>query len=137
MTNTSATSFTAAERDAIKDRAKELKRSAKGDTEPDVLSKIADMADADREQAGQLHAVIKANAPELTPKLWYGMPAYYRNGKMICFFQSRAKFKTRYATLGFSDHAALDDGEMWPVYFALLEVDEQKIVALLRRALSA
>ncbi|MFF5082091.1 iron chaperone [Actinoplanes sp. NPDC000266] len=131
------TSFTTAERDAIKDRAKELKRGAKADTEPDVLAKIAEMADADREQAEQLHAVIKANAPELTPKLWYGMPAYYRAGKMVCFFQSRAKFKTRYATLGFSDHATLDDGDMWPVYFALLEVNEEKIVDLLKRALTS
>ncbi|XVU25310.1 iron chaperone [Actinoplanes sp. CA-054009] len=130
-------SFTNAERDAIKDRAKELKRGSKADTEPDVLAKIAEMDDADREQAGQLHAVIKASAPELTPKLWYGMPAYYRNGKMICFFQSRAKFKTRYATLGFSDNAALDDGDMWPVYFALLEIDEQKIADLLKRALTS
>ncbi|SNY03789.1 iron chaperone [Paractinoplanes atraurantiacus] len=127
--------FTTAERDAIKDRAKELKRGAKADTEPDVLAKIAEMADADRVQAEQLHAIVRANAPELTPKLWYGMPAYYRNGKMICFFQSRAKFKTRYATLGFSDNATLDDGDMWPTYFALLKIDEQKIATLLARAL--
>ncbi|GAA0479187.1 hypothetical protein Ade02nite_40010 [Paractinoplanes deccanensis] len=125
--------FTADERNAMKERAKELKSGAK----PDVLSKIAEMADEDRELAERLHAVITAHAPELTPKLWYGMPAYYRNGKMLCFFQSRAKFKTRYATLGFSDAAALDEGVMWPAYYALTEIDEPRIVALLTRAMGS
>ncbi|MEU8263163.1 DUF1801 domain-containing protein [Micromonospora sp. NPDC048999] len=135
--------FTEEERDAMKERAKELKtrarRSAKTDPESDVLAKIAEMSDSDRVIAERLHAVIKANAPVLAPKLWYGMPAYARNGKVVCFFQSAAKFKTRYATLGFSDEANLDEGTMWPSSYALAELtadDEARIGALVRQAVS-
>ncbi|MEV4756298.1 DUF1801 domain-containing protein [Micromonospora sp. NPDC049559] len=133
--------FTDEERAAMKERAKELKtrarRSAKADTESEVLAKIAEMSPSDRALAERLHALIRANAPELTPKLWYGMPAYARDGKVLCFFQSAAKFKTRYATLGFSDEANLDDGAMWPTTFALTELtaeSEARIGALVRRA---
>ena len=139
--------FTDEERAAMKDRAQELKgaarrggaRGAKADEEGAVLAKIAEMRDGDRALAERLHAVIKTSAPELAPKLWYGMPAYAKDGKMICFFQSAQKFNTRYATLGFSDKANLDDGAMWPVYFALTELTtatEARIVALLERAVS-
>ncbi|MEU7915691.1 iron chaperone [Microbispora bryophytorum] len=136
--------FTGEERDAMKERAKELKTSArrgaaKGDTEGEVLTKIAEMAEPDRVIAERLHALIKAGAPTLTAKLWYGMPAYARNGKIICFFQPAAKFKARYATLGFSDEAKLDEGAMWPASYALTELTadaEAMIVALLRRAVS-
>ncbi len=135
--------FTQQERDAMKERAKELKtsarRGARTDLESDVLAKIADMAESDRVIAERLHAVIKANAPILTPKLWYGMPAYARNGKVVCFFQSAAKFKTRYATLGFSDGANLDEGAIWPTSFALTELnpaDEARIGALVKQAVS-
>nr|WP_246447370.1 DUF1801 domain-containing protein [Micromonospora polyrhachis] len=127
----------------MKERAKELKtrarRGAKADTEGEVLAKIAEMADSDRVLAERLHAVIKANAPVLTPKLWYGMPAYARDGKVVCFFQSAAKFKTRYAVLGFSDEAHLDEGTMWPTYFALPELAadyEARIAALVKQAVS-
>jgi uncharacterized protein YdhG (YjbR/CyaY superfamily) len=135
--------FTDEERGAMKERAKELKtgarRGAKADTESDVLAKIAEMSESDRVIAERLHAVIKANAPALTSKLWYGMPAYAREGKVVCFFQSAAKFKTRYATLGFSDDANLDEGAMWPTYFALTELtadDEARIGALVNQAVS-
>ncbi|MGK5671710.1 iron chaperone [Micromonospora sp. URMC 106] len=135
--------FTDEERSAMKERAKELKRGArrgaKADTESEVLAKIAEMAESDRVIAERLHAVVKANAPILTAKLWYGMPAYARNGKVVCFFQSAAKFKTRYAVLGFSDEANLDDGVMWPTYFALTELtaeQEARIGALVRQAVS-
>ncbi|TQS21841.1 iron chaperone [Microbispora sp. KK1-11] len=135
--------FTEEERDAMKQRAKELKttarRGAKADTESEVLAKIAEMAEPDRGIAERLHALIKASAPDLTAKLWYGMPAYARDGKMICFFQPAAKFKARYATLGFSDEAALDEGTMWPASYALTEITadvEARIGALLRQALS-
>jgi uncharacterized protein YdhG (YjbR/CyaY superfamily) len=135
--------FTDEERGAMKERAKELKtgarRGAKADTESDVLAKIAEMSESDRVIAERLHAVIKANAPALTSKLWYGMPAYAREGKVVCFFQSAAKFKTRYATLGFSDEANLDEGAMWPTYFALTELtadDEARIGALVNQAVS-
>jgi uncharacterized protein YdhG (YjbR/CyaY superfamily) len=135
--------FTDEERGAMKERAKELKtgarRGAKADTESDVLAKIAEMSESDRVIAERLHAVIKANAPALTSKLWYGMPAYARDGKVVCFFQSAAKFKTRYATLGFSDQANLDDGAMWSTYFALTELtadDEARIGALVKQAVS-
>ncbi|WP_232667473.1 iron chaperone [Pseudonocardia sp. TRM90224] len=121
--------FTDEERGAMKERAKELKtrakRGAKADTEPEVLAKIAEMSDSDRVIAERLHAVIKVTAPELTAKLWYGMPAYARDGKVLCFFQSAGKFKTRYATLGFSDEATLDDGALWPTYFALKEMTDE------------
>ncbi len=127
----------------MKERAKELKtsarRGAKADPESDVLAKIAEMSESDRAIAERLHAVIKANAPVLTPKLWYGMPAYARDGKVVCFFQSAAKFKTRYATLGFSDQAHLDEGTMWPTTFALAELTaeaEARIAALVQQAVS-
>lgn len=135
--------FTDEERGAMKERAKELKRSArrgaKADTESEVLAKIAEMSESDRVIAERLHTLIKANAPVLTSKLWYGMPAYARDGKVVCFFQSAAKFKTRYAVLGFSDEANLDEGAMWPTYFALTELTadvEARIGALVRQAVS-
>ena len=137
--------FTAEERAAMKDRAQELKatgrrrsRAAKADEESDVLAKIAEMRDADRVMAERLHAVIKTSAPDLRPRLWYGMPAYAKDGNVVCFFQSAQKFKTRYATLGFSDKANLDEGAMWPTAFALKALtaaDEARIEALLKRAL--
>ncbi|GHH65329.1 hypothetical protein GCM10017673_09230 [Streptosporangium violaceochromogenes] len=136
--------FTDEERSAMKERARELKasarrgsRAAKADAEGDVLAKIAEMEEKDRLLAERLHAVVKANAPDLSPKLWYGMPAYARNGKVVCFFQGAQKFKTRYATLGFSDQANLDEGTMWPASFALTDMtaaDEERIGALIRRA---
>jgi uncharacterized protein YdhG (YjbR/CyaY superfamily) len=135
--------FTDEERAAMKEHAKELKasarRGAKADTEPSVLAKIAEMSESDRAIAERLHAVIKANAPGLMPKLWYGMPAYARDGKVVCHFQPAAKFKTRYATFTFSDEANLDKGAMWPTSFALAELtagDEAKLVALVRKAVS-
>ena len=138
--------FTAEERGAMKDRAQELKasgrrgsRADKADTESEVLAKIAELPDADRAMAERLHAVIKASAPALSPKLWYGMPAYARDGKVVCFFQSAQKFKTRYATLGFSDQANLDEGAMWPTSYALTELtadDEARIGELVKRAVS-
>ena len=132
--------FTTEERAAMKDRAKELKTRTKPDPEPEVLAKIAEMSDSDRAIASRLHELIKANAPTLAPKLWYGMPAYARDGKVVCFFQSAAKFKTRYAMLGFSDEANLDDGAMWPTYYALTELttaaQEARIAALLKLAVS-
>ena len=138
--------FTAEERAAMKDRAKELKtagrrgsRADKADGESEVLAKLAEMNEPDRVLGERLHAIIKASAPSLSPKLWYGMPAYAQDGKMICFFQSAQKFNSRYATLGFSDKANLDDGTMWPTYYALTEltaVTEARIAALLKQALS-
>jgi len=138
--------FTDEERGAMKERAQELKaaarrgpRAAKADGESDVLAKIAEMPDLDRAIAERLHAVIKASAPALSPRLWYGMPAYARDGKVLCFFQSAQKFKTRYATLGFSDEANLDKGAMWPTAFALTELtakDEATIGALVKKAVS-
>lgn len=123
---------------AMKDRLEELK-AAKADGESALLAKIAELPQPDRALAERLHAIIKANAPVLTPRTWYGMPAYAKHGNVICFFQSAQKFKTRYATLGFSDKANLDEGSMWPTAFALKELtpaEEAKIVALLSRALS-
>jgi uncharacterized protein YdhG (YjbR/CyaY superfamily) len=138
--------FSDSERAAMKDRARELKaagrrspRASKADGESEVLEKIAQMRESDRALAERLHAVIKAGAPDLSPRLWYGMPAYAKDGKMICFFQSAQKFNTRYATLGFSDQANLDDGAMWPTYYALTELTaavEVRIGALLKQALS-
>ena len=128
--------FTKEERAAMKDRAKESKKAAE---ESDVLAKLAEMSDFDRAIGERLHAVVKAAAPELTPKLWYGMPAYARDGKVVCFFQCAAKFKTRYAVLGFSDEANLDDGAMWPTYFALTELgaeQEATIATLVKQAVS-
>jgi len=133
--------FSDEERDAMKERAKELKaargRGKKADEEGAVLAKIAEMPDADRAMAERLHAVIRAEAPGLAPKLWYGMPAYAKDGKVMCFFQSAEKFKARYATFGFNDTAALDDGSMWPTAFALTELtaaDEARIGALVKQA---
>jgi uncharacterized protein YdhG (YjbR/CyaY superfamily) len=134
--------FTEDERAAMKERARELKKEAraskkKADGESDVLAKIAEMQEPDRAMAERLHAVIKANAPTLSPKTWYGMPAYAMGGKVVCFFQSAEKFKSRYATLGFSDEANLDEGAMWPTSFALKELtaaEEAKIVALVKKA---
>ncbi|MEU6619426.1 DUF1801 domain-containing protein [Streptomyces litmocidini] len=133
--------FTDEERDAMKERAKELKaktrRGAKADTEPEVLAKIAEMEDADRVLAERVHALVKENAPALTAKLWYGMPAYARDGKVVCFFQSAQKFKSRYATLGFSDQAALDEDTLWPTSYALTAMTpatEKRIAALIAQA---
>jgi hypothetical protein len=135
--------FTAEERAAMKERVREQKaaarRGARADGESDVLAKIAEMPEPDREKAERLHAIIKRSAPSLSPRTWYGMPAYAKDGKVVCFFQSAQKFKVRYATLGFSDSANLDDGAMWPVAFALKEltrVEEARIVALVKKAVS-
>ncbi|MEO6295314.1 MAG: DUF1801 domain-containing protein [Candidatus Limnocylindria bacterium] len=136
--------FTAEERAAMKERAKELKAEAranknKAEGESDVLAKIAEMPEPDRAMAERLHAVIKASAPALSPKTWYGMPAYAKDGKVVCFFQSAQKFNTRYATFGFSDEANLDEGAMWPNAYALTELtaaDEARIGALVKKAVS-
>jgi uncharacterized protein YdhG (YjbR/CyaY superfamily) len=136
--------FTSEERAAMKERARELKADTrrgsaakKADGEADVLAKIAEMPESDRVLAERVDAIVKANAPTLSPKTWYGMPAYAKDGKVVCFFQSAAKFKTRYATLGFSETANLDEGSMWPVAYALKELtatEEVKIAALVKRA---
>jgi uncharacterized protein YdhG (YjbR/CyaY superfamily) len=141
-----STGFTDDEKAAMKERASELKaemrrgsRAAKGDGESDVLAKIAEMKGRDRAMAKRLHAIIKASAPDLAPRTWYGMPAYAKDGKVLCFFQSAEKFKSRYATLGFSDEANLDDGAMWPASFALKELtdaEEARISALVKKAVS-
>ena len=132
--------FTGEERAAMKERAKELKAEAqKAEGESAVLEKIAEMPEPDRAMAERLHAIVKASAPALSPKTWYGMPAYAKDGKVVCFFQSAQKFKSRYATLGFSDVANLDEGSMWPTSFALKELsatEEAKISALVKRAVS-
>ncbi len=140
--------FTAEERAAMKERAQELTAEArrgprakkdKADGESDVLAKIAAMQKPDRAMATRLHAIIKASAPALSPKTWYGMPAYAKDGNVVCFFQSAQKFKTRYATFGFSDKANLDEGAMWPTAFALTELtaaDEARIAALVKKAVS-
>jgi len=128
--------FTAEERAAMKERASELKRGT-GDGERDVLAKIAELEEPDRALAERIHALVKAAAPNLTPKTWYGMPAYARDGKVVCFFQSARKFKARYATLGFNDAARLDEGSMWPTAFALKKLtkkDEATIRALVKKA---
>ena len=138
------TGFTDEERAAMKERAQEVKPAArrgasKADGESDVLAKIAEMPEQDRAIAQQLHAIIKASAPSLSPRTWYGMPAYAQDGKVVCFFQSAHKFKTRYATLGFSDKANFDNGALWPVAFALKELTpdvEAKISALVKKAVS-
>jgi uncharacterized protein YdhG (YjbR/CyaY superfamily) len=130
--------FTAEERAAMKERAQELKAD-KADGESTVLAKIAEMPEPDRAMAERLHALVKASAPALSPRTWYGMPAYAKDGKVVCFFQSAHKFKTRYATFGFSDKANLDKGAMWPTYFALKELtaaEEARIAALLKKAVS-
>jgi uncharacterized protein YdhG (YjbR/CyaY superfamily) len=132
--------FTADERAAMRERAAELKAEARhADGESAVLAKIAEMKGADRAMAKRLHAIVKANAPTLVPKTWYGMPAYAKDGKVVCFFQSAGKFKTRYATFGFTDEANLDRGVMWPTGFALKELTadgEKKLAALVKKAAS-
>jgi uncharacterized protein YdhG (YjbR/CyaY superfamily) len=132
--------FSAEERAAIKERVKETKAAAdKADGESALLAKIAEMQEADRAMGNRLHAVIKANAPTLSPKLWYGMPAYAKNDKIVCFFQPSQKFKTRYSTLGFNDAAHLDEGTMWPTAYALTKLtaaDEARIGALVKKAAS-
>ena len=137
---TSATKFSAEERAAMRERAQELKaEAAKANGDSAVLAKIAEMPHADRAMAERLHALIKASAPELAPKTWYGMPAYARDGKVVCFFQSADKFKSRYATFGFSDEANLDEGVMWPTSFALKKLtaaEEAMISALVKQAVS-
>ena len=140
------TGFTDEERVAMRERVQELKaearrgpRAGKADGESAVLAKIAALPQPDRAMAERLHAIIKANAPALSPKTWYGMPAYAKDGNVVCFFQSAQKFKTRYATLGFSDKANLDEGDMWPTAFALKELttaEEAKIGALVKKAVS-
>ncbi|MBG0814589.1 iron chaperone [Planomonospora sp. ID82291] len=148
MSDTESTTyegFTAEERAAMKEHAQEQKKAARrasradkaAEAERDVLAKIAEMTTEDRIMAERVHAVVTANAPALAPKLWYGMPAYALDGKIVCFFQSAAKFTSRYATLGFNDPAKLDEGAMWPTAFALTEVTaevEERIAALVRRA---
>ena len=133
-------SFSAEERAAMKERAKELKAEAeKADGESALLAKIAEMKGNDRAMAKRLHAIVKANAPGLSPKTWYGMPAYARDGKVVCFFKSAEKFKSRYATLGFGEEANLDEGAMWPTDFALKKLtatEEARIVALVKKAVS-
>ncbi len=137
--------FTEEERDAMKQRARELKAAGRrssrtdADGESEVLAKIAEMQEPDRVMGERLHALIKASAPDLSPRLWYGMPAYAKDGKMVCHFQPAQKFKTRYATLGFSDAANLDEGAMWPTSYALTELTaavEARIGALMRKAVN-
>lgn len=139
-TDAAADSFTAEEKAAMKERARELKRNASAaEDEQAVLDKIAAMPDADRGLAERIHALVKATAPDLTAKLWYGMPAYYKDGKSICFFQDAAKFKARYATFGFNEGAKLDDGNMWPTSFALIKLtaaDEKRLAELIKQAAS-
>jgi uncharacterized protein YdhG (YjbR/CyaY superfamily) len=135
--------FTDEERGAMKERAKELKaatrRGAKPDEEAAVLAKIAELPEPERALAERIHAIVRASAPSLTPKLWYGMPAYAKDGKNVCFFQPAQKFNARYATFGFNDPANLDEGTMWPTAFALTKLtkaDEARIAALVKRAVS-
>jgi uncharacterized protein YdhG (YjbR/CyaY superfamily) len=130
--------FSDEERAAMKERQRELK-SKKADGEQDLLAKLAEMPEPDRAMGERIHAIIKENAPGLSPKTWYGMPAYAKDGKVICFFQSADKFKARYATLGFNDDAHLDEGAMWPTSFALKELtaaEEARIGALIKKAVS-
>jgi uncharacterized protein YdhG (YjbR/CyaY superfamily) len=145
-TDKTSEGFTGEERATMQARAQELKaearrgrRADKADGEGEVLAKLAEMAEPDRAMAERLHAVITASAPALSPKLWYGMPAYAKDGKVVCFFQAAQKFKTRYATFGFNDTANLDEGAMWPVAFALTGLttaDEARIAALVKQAVS-
>jgi uncharacterized protein YdhG (YjbR/CyaY superfamily) len=142
-TDKASKAFTDEERAAMRERAQEVKAArrrrgaGKADGEGDVLAKIAEMPEPDRVKAERLHAIVKASAPGLSPRTWYGMPAYAKDGKVLCFFQSAQKFKSRYATLGFSDKANLDEGAMWPTSFALKELtaaEEKKIGALVKKA---
>ena len=145
-TDRTSAGFSDEERAAMKERTKELKaearrgpRAGKADGESIVLAKLAEMPEADRVLGERLHAIIKASAPALSPRTWYGMPAYAKDGKVVCFFQAAQKFKSRYATFGFNDVANLDDGAMWPVAFALTELtaaDEARIAALVKQAVS-
>jgi uncharacterized protein YdhG (YjbR/CyaY superfamily) len=140
--NKKSQGFTDEEKAAMKERAKELKAEArakknKAEGESELLAKIAEMPEPERAMAKRLHEIIKASAPDLLPKTWYGMPAYAKDGKVVCFFQSAQKFKTRYATLGFSDTANLDEGALWPTAFALKELtatEEARIGALVKKA---
>jgi uncharacterized protein YdhG (YjbR/CyaY superfamily) len=146
MSTTSSASkgFTDEERAALKERAKELKAPARrgsaasqADGESDALAKIAEMGEPDRAMAERIHAIVKATAPDLTPRTWYGQPAYAKDGNVVCFFQPAQKFKTRYATLGFSDKANLDEGDMWPTAYALKELTpdlEARIAELVKAA---
>jgi uncharacterized protein YdhG (YjbR/CyaY superfamily) len=142
--NEKSKGFTDEERAAMKERAQELKAEARANKkreegEKDLLEKIAEMSEPDRAMAKRLHAIIKASAPALSPKTWYGMPAYAKDGKVVCFFQSAQKFNSRYATFGFSDNANLDEGAMWPTTFALKELtaaEEERIEALVKKAVS-
>ena len=146
VSSTKSKGFTDEERAAMRERAQELKaearrgpRGGKADGESDVLAKIAEMPEPDRAMAKRLHAIIKASVPALSPKTWYGMPAYAKDDKVVCFFQSGHKFKSRYATFGFSDAADLDEGPMWPTSFALKELnaaEETRISALVKKAVS-
>ena len=136
---TTSEGFSAEERAAMKERAKETRGKKSGDGEADLLEKIAEMGDADRAMAERIHAVITEAAPDLEPKTWYGQPAYAKDGKVVVFFQAASKFKTRYATLGFNDAAKIDDGTMWPTAFALTSLtaaDEKRIAALVTKAVS-
>ena len=143
-TDPATESFSAAEKAAMKERARELKAEARAsrkraDGERAVLEKIAEMPEPDRGMAERIHAIVSEVAPGLWPRTWYGMPAYARDGKVVCFFQGAAKFEARYSTLGFNDAAALDDGNMWPASFALVELseaEEARIAHLVRRAVS-
>ncbi|MFB6614488.1 iron chaperone [Streptomyces sp. NPDC085524] len=146
-TDTTADTFTDEERAAMKERSKELKATARRASKADraaeeeaaVIAKIAEMQDSDRVMAERVHAIVKASAPGLAPKLWYGMPSYARDGKVVCFFQSAEKFKARFATLGFSDQANLDEGTMWPTTYALTEItpaNEAAIAALVKQSAS-
>jgi uncharacterized protein YdhG (YjbR/CyaY superfamily) len=142
-TRAAAGGFTEEEKAAMRERAEELKRSKRGaraaEEEQAVLDKIAAMPDADRIMAERIHALVKATAPHLSPKLWYGMPSYYKDGKVVCFFQDANKFKARYATFGFNEAANLDEGNMWPTSYALTRLtaaEEQRIAELVKRAAS-
>jgi uncharacterized protein YdhG (YjbR/CyaY superfamily) len=144
-TDETSRGFADEEKAAMKARARELKeairprRAGEADGEADLLAKIAEMTESDRVMAERIHAIVKASAPDLSPTTWYGQPAYAVGGKVVCFFQPAQKFKTRYATLGFSDKANLDDGAMWPTYYALKELtraDEARIAALVKKAAS-
>jgi uncharacterized protein YdhG (YjbR/CyaY superfamily) len=145
-TDKTSAGFSAEERSAMKERARELKaegrrgpRAKKADGESDVLAKIAEMPEPDRVMAERIHAIIKTSAPDLTPRTWYGMPAYAKDGKIVCFFTPASKFKERYATFGFNAAANLDEGNMWPTSFALTELtaaEEARIGALVKRAVS-
>jgi len=138
--NKKSTGFTDAEKAAMRERAQELKAEArKAEGESALLAKVAEMPEPDRAMAERLHAIVKAGAPTLSPKTWYGKPAYAKDGKVVCFFQSAQKFKARYATVGFSDEANLDEGAMWPTSFALKDLtaaEEARIEALVKKAVS-